>query len=57
MKRQKNAADWFHWMHHTNDKIPSKNDMKYTWQKKHSENKTGTSKSYNPVKIKKKEQS
>ena len=47
-------SDWFHWMHHTNDKIPSKNDMKYAWQKKHSENKTGTSKSYNPVKIKKK---
>ena len=27
------TADWFHWMHHTNDKIPSKNDMKYAWQK------------------------
>ena len=48
------TADWFHWMHHTNDKIPNKNDMKYAWQKKHSENKTGTSKSYSPVKIKKK---
>ena len=46
-------ADWFHWMHHTNDKVPSENDSKYNWQKEHSENRTGTSKSYKPVKIKK----
>ena len=45
--------DWFLWMHHTIDKIPDKNDKKYIWQKKHSENKTGTSKSFKPVKIKK----
>ncbi len=45
--------DWFLWMHHTIDKIPDKNDKKYIWQKKHSENKTGTSESFKPVKIKK----
>ena len=42
-----------HWIHHTNDKIPGENDKKYIWQKEHSENKTGTSQSYKPVKIKK----
>ncbi len=47
------TADWYHWMHHTNDKIPSENDSKYVWQKEHSENKTGTAKSYKPVKIRK----
>ena len=45
--------DWFLWMHHTIDKIPDKNDKKYIWQKKHSENKTGSSESFKPVKIKK----
>ena len=42
-------------MHHTIDKIPDKMDInkKYSWQKKHSENKTGTAESYKPVKIKK----
>ena len=47
------TADWFHWIHHTNDKIPGENDKKYVWQKEHLENKTGTSQSYKPVKIKK----
>ena len=41
-------------MHHTIDKIPSETqNKKYIWQKKHTENKTGTSESYKPVKIKK----
>ena len=47
------TGDWYHWMHHTNDKVPSENDSKYVWQKEHSENRTGTTKSYKPVKIKK----
>jgi len=47
------TADWYHWIHHTSDKIPSKNDKKHFWQKEHSENKTGTSKSYRPVRIRK----
>ena len=36
-------------MHHTVDKIPEKN-KKYSWQKKHAENKTGTKDRYKPVK-------
>ena len=29
------TSDWYLWMHHTIDKIPSKNEKKYKWQKKH----------------------
>ena len=45
--------DWFLWMHHTVDKIPENNEKKYIWQKEHSENMTGTTKSYKPSKISK----
>ncbi len=47
------TADWFHWMHHTVDKIPESVTKKYLWQKAHSENKTGTKERYKPVKIEK----
>ncbi len=48
-------SDWYLWMHHTIDKIPSENDneRRFSWQKDHLENKTGTKESYKPVKIKK----
>ena len=49
------TADWYLWMHHTIDKIPNdKLEKKYLWQKKHSENKTGTEKKHKPIKISKK---
>ena len=49
------TKDWFLWMHHTIDKIPDKNDLKnkYQWEKKHTENLTGTDKRHKPIKIKK----
>ena len=48
------TSDWYLWMHHTLDKIPTKADQKiYSWQKGHIENKTGTKDSYKPIKIKK----
>ena len=47
------TADWNLWIHHTNDKVPNDNEKKYIWQKEHSANKTGTSESHKPVKIKK----
>jgi len=47
------TSDWFLWMHHTIDKIPSKNEKKFRWQKKHKENKTGSNEAYKPIKIKK----
>ena len=46
-------SDWFLWMHHTIDKIPDKLERKHSWQKDHSENKTGTDESYRPTKIRK----
>ena len=48
------TSNWFLWMHHTTDKIPNdKLEKKYDWQKKHSENKTGTKEKYRSVKIRK----
>ena len=49
------TSDWFMWMHHTIDKIPSKNDQKYLWQKIHAKNQTGSKNAYRPIKIKKDE--
>ena len=49
------TSDWYLWMHHTVDKIPEANEKKFIWQKKHSENKTGSPESYRPTKIKKDE--
>ena len=48
------TSDWYMWMHHTIDKIPTKiAEKKYHWQKDHEENKTGTKQRHQPVKIKK----
>ncbi len=48
------TTDWFMWMHHTTDKIPSNaTERKYSWQKGHLENKTGSKDAYKPIKIKK----
>tara|TARA_B100001029_G_C14613948_1_gene210535 strand:- start:34 stop:390 length:357 start_codon:yes stop_codon:yes gene_type:complete len=47
------TSDWFLWMHHTINEIPSDNIKKYKWQKKHNENMSGTSKAYKPNKIEK----
>jgi NADH:ubiquinone oxidoreductase subunit len=40
-------------MHHTIDKTPNSKDTKFSWQKKHLENQTGTENSYKPVKLRK----
>ena len=47
------TSEWYLWIHHTTDKIPSEKEKKFSWQKKHSENKTGTKDRYKPTKIKK----
>ena len=48
------TSDWFLWMHHTIDSIPNKDiEKKFSWQKKHLENQTGTNNSFKPVKIRK----
>ena len=54
IEASKITTDWYLWMHHTVDKIPNtKTDQKYSWQKDHSENRTGTKDRHKPVKIKK----
>ena len=47
------TSDWYLWMHHTIDKTPNSKDTKFSWQKKHLENQTGTSNSFKPIKIRK----
>ena len=47
------SSDWYLWIHHTVNKTPDSKETKYSWQKKHLENQTGTSNSFKPVKIKK----
>ena len=47
------TSDWYLWIHHTIDKIPDIKEVKYSWQKKHLENQTGTSNSFKPTKISK----
>ena len=48
------TSDWYLWIHHTTNKPPMEaDDPKYLWQKKHTENPTGTINSYKPIKIKK----
>ena len=47
------TSNWFLWMHHTIDKIPDNQPIKYSWQKNHLENQTGTSNSFKSTKIRK----
>ena len=42
-------AEWHLWIHFLTTSKPSDNLIKYNWQKKHSENLTGTNKAYKPA--------
>ncbi len=48
------TSDWFLWIHHTINEIPSGSQKKYNWQKNHTQNLSGSSKAYKPNKISKK---
>ena len=48
------TSDWFLWMHHTINEIPSDSHKKFSWQKSHTQNLSGSSKAYKPNKISKK---
>ena len=48
------TSEWFLWIHHTIDKTPNFKETKYSWQKEHLENQTGTINSFKPTKIGKK---
>ena len=45
------TSEWYLWIHHTIDKPPVNTEAKFSWQKKHLENQTGTKNSFKPVKI------
>jgi len=40
--------EWHAWIHFLTKKIPSDNLRRFSWQKKHEENLTGTKKAYKP---------
>ena len=48
------TSDWFLWMHHTVNEIPAGAPKKYSWQKNHTQNLSGSSQAYKPNKISKK---
>ena len=46
-------VEWYSWIHFTSNKIEKNHDLKkYSWQKKHLSNQTGTDRAYNPQKNK-----
>ena len=45
------TSDWYLWMHHTIDKTPVNKETKFSWQKRHLENQTGTKNSFKSVNI------
>tara|TARA_Y100001935_G_scaffold222516_1_gene197318 strand:- start:532 stop:894 length:363 start_codon:yes stop_codon:yes gene_type:complete len=45
--------EWYSWIHFTNNKIENNHSIKkYSWQKKHLSNQTGTKNAYSPKKYK-----
>ena len=43
--------NWYSWIHFTNNKLPNSNQKKYSWEKRHVANLTGTNSAYRPKKI------
>ena len=43
--------NWYSWIHFINNKLPVANQKKYSWEKKHMPNLTGTDEAYRPKKI------
>ena len=48
VEASKIPPEWYSWIHFISDKKPLNNSSKYFWQKKYSENLTGTEKAYRP---------
>ena len=53
IEASKITSEWYLWMHHTINEVPSKLKKKHLWQKEHLENQTGTSNAYKPNQISK----
>ncbi len=48
VESSKIPPEWHSWIHYTVKNIPSKDVKKFSWQKKHQENLTGTKKAHKP---------
>ena len=48
VEASKIPPEWHLWIHYLTKNIPSDNIKKYSWQKQHQENLTGTNKAYKP---------
>ena len=43
------TSDWYSWIHNISNNIPTEQGQKkFSWQKEHEENLTGTDKAYKP---------
>ena len=48
------TSEWYSWIHNISNKIPTEGEQKrFSWQKPHKDNKTGTQDSFKPNKISK----
>ena len=48
IEASKIPPEWHSWIHYTVEKIPTDNEKKFSWQKKHEENLTGTNGAHRP---------
>ena len=46
------TSDWYSWIHNISNNIPT-DEKKFSWQKPHKDNKTGTKDSFKPNKLSK----
>ena len=48
VEASKIPSEWYLWIHFLTNNTPSDNPNKFSWQKKHKENLTGTKEAYKP---------
>ena len=48
VEASKVPPEWHSWIHFTTRNVPSDNKKKFSWQKQHQENLTGTNKAHKP---------
>ena len=48
IESSKIPPEWHSWIHFINRNVPSNNEKKFSWQKQHQENLTGTKKAHRP---------
>ena len=48
VESSKIPSEWYLWIHFLRNNVPSDNQNKFKWQKKHEENLTGTTRAHRP---------